>query len=50
MGLSKDASSAKLTLKAAAAKVVDDHNVTGEFETLFAECMKEVPEQHTSGG
>jgi hypothetical protein len=24
--------------------------VSREFETLFAECMKEVPEQHTSGG
>jgi uncharacterized tellurite resistance protein B-like protein len=24
--------------------------VSREFETFFAECMKEVPEQHTSGG
>ena len=24
--------------------------VSCEFETLFAECMKEAPEQHTSGG
>ena len=25
-------------------------NVSREFETLFTECMKEAPEQHTSGG
>jgi len=25
-------------------------NVSGEFETLFAECMKEEQEQHTCGG
>ena len=24
--------------------------VSPEFETLFAECMKEEPEQHTCGG